>query len=685
MLPQLDLDDEKYQEILSAHKKKISNLSKEWTDYNEHDPGITFLELLSWMKEMQQFYLDQVTPDQYDMFLRLLGMQRIRKKPVYTYATLEKAERDFFLPENTRIYAGDICYETQYPGNILKNELLYCERNASGRIEIFDGKFFKDGYGRSCSVFGDDPKTGDSFCIWMKEPFQNLENCYIHFLLKESDIKRMPITDGFEPFVRIECSLICGTEKKKFNCTVKKDETYNLLYSGELCFSADDEYIKRNCHNYGNEPFGICLTLAEGEYDILPVIRGIEWNSIPVIQTKTMTDFVMAELKKGEDSFELYHRIAFHGQIECYREKDGLLYLTDDFVRVVEDDRITILFETPVREDTRYRVVLYETAFARERIYEMNGLPSQSIDLENDELLWDGLELIAEHPVHKGVYESYKRVENFYASGKESRHYVFDEERGLLLFGDCEHGMAPKGTLKLIRYKTSLGIQGNIKRNQLKMFEDDTIPAAADNVVDTLGGCEKESIDACFARYLREEDSKERAVTIGDYERLVYTTPGLCIHKVKAVSGPDNSVILIVKPYSYRLRPILSEVCRRNIYNYLEPKRMIGTSIVVCQPEYVGITLFVELVGKSYYKNIKETVESAVMKYFATELFDFGKTLLYGKLYRAIESLECVAELKMLSVQAQGKGIKVSENGDCHMPVNALCYPEQIDITFTLL
>ena len=125
MLPQLNLDDEGYQKILSDHKKKISKLSKEWTDHNEHDPGITFLELLSWMKEMQQFHLDQVTPEQYHMFLKLLGMKRLRKRPVSTFAMLKDVERDFFLPENTRLYAGDICYETQCPRSVVKYELLY--------------------------------------------------------------------------------------------------------------------------------------------------------------------------------------------------------------------------------------------------------------------------------------------------------------------------------------------------------------------------------------------------------------------------------------------------------------------------------------------------------------------------------------------------------------------------------
>ena len=60
MLPLINLDDEFYDEIYEKVRKMIPGIYPEWTDYNEHDPGITFLQLLSWMKEMQQFHLDQI-------------------------------------------------------------------------------------------------------------------------------------------------------------------------------------------------------------------------------------------------------------------------------------------------------------------------------------------------------------------------------------------------------------------------------------------------------------------------------------------------------------------------------------------------------------------------------------------------------------------------------------------------
>lgn len=61
MLPIPNLDDRMFEQMVMEARKSIPKLFPEWTDENEHDPGITLLELMSWMTEMQQYYLDRVT------------------------------------------------------------------------------------------------------------------------------------------------------------------------------------------------------------------------------------------------------------------------------------------------------------------------------------------------------------------------------------------------------------------------------------------------------------------------------------------------------------------------------------------------------------------------------------------------------------------------------------------------
>ena len=68
------LDDQRFEDIVTEAKKRIPQLCAEWTDFNEHDPGITLIELFAWYKQMQQYHLDQITADHLRMFLKLMGI-----------------------------------------------------------------------------------------------------------------------------------------------------------------------------------------------------------------------------------------------------------------------------------------------------------------------------------------------------------------------------------------------------------------------------------------------------------------------------------------------------------------------------------------------------------------------------------------------------------------------------------
>jgi hypothetical protein len=75
------LDDVTFAQLVEEARKRIPQYAPEWTDYNLHDPGITIVELLAWLVEMQVFYLDQITEKHYGKFLKLLGEER---KPTET-------------------------------------------------------------------------------------------------------------------------------------------------------------------------------------------------------------------------------------------------------------------------------------------------------------------------------------------------------------------------------------------------------------------------------------------------------------------------------------------------------------------------------------------------------------------------------------------------------------------------
>ena len=107
MLPDINLDNETFDDILENAKNSIVTIYPEWTDFNYHDPGITMLEMFAWLKEIQQYYLNKIGPDSIGKYLKLLGIRRGTKRPSECEVTVRCSD-DLIAAEGTGFYAGVI-------------------------------------------------------------------------------------------------------------------------------------------------------------------------------------------------------------------------------------------------------------------------------------------------------------------------------------------------------------------------------------------------------------------------------------------------------------------------------------------------------------------------------------------------------------------------------------------------
>ena len=74
-LPTPKLDDRSFQDIVNEARRMIPRYCPEWTDHNLSDPGITLVELFSWMMEMLLYRLNRVPDKSFITFLDLIGVQ----------------------------------------------------------------------------------------------------------------------------------------------------------------------------------------------------------------------------------------------------------------------------------------------------------------------------------------------------------------------------------------------------------------------------------------------------------------------------------------------------------------------------------------------------------------------------------------------------------------------------------
>jgi hypothetical protein len=69
-----NLDDRKWAELVDQGRALIPVYGPEWTDHNASDPGITLIELLAWIAEMDIYELNQISDRQRLKFLKLVDV-----------------------------------------------------------------------------------------------------------------------------------------------------------------------------------------------------------------------------------------------------------------------------------------------------------------------------------------------------------------------------------------------------------------------------------------------------------------------------------------------------------------------------------------------------------------------------------------------------------------------------------
>ena len=74
-LPEIQLDDRRFQDLVSEARTRISRACPEWTEHNVSDPGITLIELFAWMTEMTIYRLNRVPDKLHVALLELLGIR----------------------------------------------------------------------------------------------------------------------------------------------------------------------------------------------------------------------------------------------------------------------------------------------------------------------------------------------------------------------------------------------------------------------------------------------------------------------------------------------------------------------------------------------------------------------------------------------------------------------------------
>ncbi len=292
----------------------------------------------------------------------------------------------------------------------------------------------------------------------------------------------------------------------------------------------------------------------------------------------------------------------------------------------------------------------------------------------------DAVRLVdAEQQQSQECWVRWKRVDSFFESTAESRHYTLDFLTGTVAFGDGRRGKCPpegRNNIVVRYYQVGGGATGNVNANTVtSLVRALSYIDAVANPLPASGGSDRESVEEAKSRAPYTIKSRDRAVTAEDFEMLALRAS---TSLARAKSVPDRSnrgqVTLVLIPkaetriddLTRRLLP--SNEILRYIKRYLDDRRLVGTVVNVVKPRYkdlsIKVTLLRRTVGSS--DRLRREIELKLRRFLHPLVggkdgkgWEFGRPVLKSDLIHHIEEIPGVDGVDALEIRDELKDVAV--------------------------
>ena len=686
MLPDIGLDNESFDDIMENAKSSIVSSYPEWTDFNYHDPGITMLETIAWLKEIQQYYLNKIGPANLQKYFKLLGIKRRTKHPSSTEVSVHW-DSDIVAAKGTRLYAGDICFETPERTYVSSSAMSCIICKSGNDMRLIERSELAFGGNLWLSPF---LSVNDSeFYIGFDKPLEKNEQHRLYIEINDrGSVKRNPITDpdSFIPLVDIAAEYYTVTGWKNLDCI---DGTFGFLFSGTMRFTPANSHAETTVG--GRKAYFIRFRLTGGEYDVYPSLRRLEFNLLPVVQRRTEAECLDLPPKK---ELKLLSELSVRGVTRVFsRDSKGFFTRISSFEKTIDEisGEVRLTLEVPA-DCAGLRVVSLDPDFVPlSEIGYGTGLPFQKFDLETDSLEYDSFRIMSELPATGGRLVEWKKVSDLATAKAEDFVFVLDTSAGVIRFGNCLRGMAPEGRIFIVGCTKTLGAGGNVsvgRIDRMASIDDDALRIT--NSRRSEGGVNEETIAQCCVRAYRMMQTTGTLVTNEDYESFIKSVQGLKIETCHILSLPSdkrrNDPVrpIVVKPYTKDGKGVPGERCCRNILAALEKRRMLGTGFTIVPPEYAGVRVYGDITVERSASGARQELEKIVQEYFSQYKNLFGSKLIYSRLYEMIDRLSFVISLNTLSMETRGSGAIYTREGDLLLSPNVMAYLSETDLMISV-
>jgi hypothetical protein len=691
MLENNDYNETTFEEFFSDALSQIPLYTGEWTNFNASDPGITILENLTAFNVLQQTYINRMTDSIQYGLLALAGIKRQPGKSAKVLLSLNgQVEEQIKFEKDRKFMVGDLCFENDEEIVLDNQRITDVFLKAKGKITSMEQILYSDIPVKS-GIWGDKPKEGNAVYFIINKLSD--EDKKIHmYVVTGASYPRNPIEwEEENPFAKVKWQLY--TEKGYVDLKVE-DNSECFLRDGQITLYMPKEKPAVYTH-HGYNGYAVRAVLEKAEYDIPPKVNYISAFIFEVWQRDTK---VLCLSYNDSIRIPVCADMSEKGYVRVYGRDEG----EEDFYKYTKSDGVRSagrFYEVRRLGYGRYRlrfskkkygyapkevkVVIYNEEMMKQyHLGMVQGYDNQEIKLPIKDIIPETFSVIAEYTDSKGIkkYNFVKPDEK----GTDALVYELDESEGVMLIKSA--GSFVNAELYLGSLAVTHGTKGNIDAGK-KFTTEGYKEISFINISPGKGGKKKDSLQELKEQFAKKVNSQEVAVTAYDYERIVKNTPGLCINKVKAVADVDtNTVDIVVVPSDGAKFPRLSDTYRKIILGHINRYRPMLTRVNIVKPEYVAVDVNLNVRVKPHYMECESMIDEVIREqtdYINAE-HGFGEVLQYERLYHAVSSLDCVAEIIELEISARNNALAKKQELNIKPEERCLLYPGNINITTEL-
>ena len=699
-LPKSDLDDRKFQDLVNECILRIPRYTPEWTNYNASDPGITLIELFAWLTDQMLFRFNQVPRRNYVTFLELLG---IRLQP----ATSATTDATFYLSTSlTETYTIPKSIEV-----------------ATVRTETEEAIVFST----DLPLTIDNPRirnilTGTADPTAPKEKPPKIRRDFI----EDNYWEQLPLRQGWKGR---DSNILTNEPPKYGSCFYIVFHPEQQIQGNVIAITVTGAAATSTGIDPKNPPL------------YWEAWNGEEWESVLLNKFDDHTQgFSFSELtRQGAEPNECVADVILHlpkkWQVIQFSTYEGYWLRCRYSPPENENNRY---IRSPRLRELRARSiggtvgVTQCTKIRHEILGESDGTSGQTFQLTTAPILQrEEEEYILVTPPGESP-QRWQEVKNFADSGPRDKHYTIDSIEGVVQFGpkilgpsrlrsqtqlrarsqgekranltlnglngthhqeeystEQQYGaVPPRGAeISMYAYRTGGGAKGNVDPKTIKVLKS-AIPYITKviNHKSARGGMDAQSLEKAAIAVPRQLRTRDRAVTVEDFENLALKAGEGAIAKARCYGAVKKEeagkVCLLLVPQPPDLEAIkrrkginpddleLREKLQEQVKDYLDERRLIGVEVKYGEPDYVGVQVKTEVALEPEYQNplaqkeLHQKIEVELYRFLnpitggpEKNGWPFGRNLYVSDIYQVLQAIPGVLYLGTVQL------FKLSRNG----------------------